>query len=292
MTSSAVPAFSDIGASGWWIFRRPQTTKLEELAIPASERGDISGVYYNPSILGVIKQKEVELTSQSGLGNDSFSSVLFGMPLKGGGFSVSASCYDSGSETLDYMQNGDLVERNVTVERDLLGTVSYGRSVTDKLSLGVSVKYATSNIAELATASAFAGDIGAMYKIPSVKNLTVGAAVQNIGKTTQFLNNSDKLPETASVGAVYSYLIGAASSFGLGVNAKRLIPDAVTQTAAGVEYNYSCFNAQVGYKFGADDAGLQLVLGLTMLHSFDISYAYTPATYLSSANSFSLGYRF
>ena len=62
---------------------------------------------------------------------------------------------------------------------DMALSAGYGRAVTESLSLGAGVKYIREAIAD-ATGQAAALDLGALYAVPQVKGLSVGAAVQNI----------------------------------------------------------------------------------------------------------------
>ena len=78
--------------------------------------------------------------------------------------------------------------------------LAYGRTVTDRLSLGITGKMIEAKIDNVG-AQAFAGDAGAMYKAD--QGLTVAAALSNIGTKLKFLQTGGTLPQAIKVGAAY-----------------------------------------------------------------------------------------
>ncbi len=68
-------AFCRTSRSGWWIFRRTQSAKSKPITAVMSVRGDLSGIFYNPSIIATMKQKELFLMTELGPVSDSFSGL-------------------------------------------------------------------------------------------------------------------------------------------------------------------------------------------------------------------------
>src|SRR4029077_8166750 len=69
--------------------------------------------------------------------------------------------------------------------------LSYGRSLNEKLSLGVTGKLIQGKLADV-SASAYAADLGAMYRFD--RNLTLAASLTNLGSKLKFLSEGDALP--------------------------------------------------------------------------------------------------
>ncbi len=89
---------------------------------------------------------------------------------------------------------------------------SYGATMTDNLSLGLTLKAIYSKLADVGTeaekgtgvGSSFAFDFGAMYKAP-VKGLTLSAVLHNIGPKISYIDvtQADPLPLNVVFGAAY-----------------------------------------------------------------------------------------
>src|SRR5258708_26283191 len=78
--------------------------------------------------------------------------------------------------------------------------LSYGRRLSDKLSLGLTGKLINAKL-DSVSASAYAADLGGMYK--PQRNLTLAATLTNLGSKLTFLNDGDSLPLAFHLGAAY-----------------------------------------------------------------------------------------
>jgi len=113
--------FAQAGSTGWWIFRRPQSTKPKALTTVAAIRGDLSGIFYNPAVLGTIQQKEFFAMSELGMAQDAFGGLLYGQPIgEKSGLTAGIVYYDAGRTTLYYIDAGQERERTVAIQRDIL----------------------------------------------------------------------------------------------------------------------------------------------------------------------------
>lgn len=83
--------------------------------------------------------------------------------------------------------------------RDMALGVSWSRSVSDRLDLGVTGKIITQSI-DGEGATAFAADFGAIYKI-GFNNTRIGARINNLGSDLTFYDIAAPLPLIFSVGA-------------------------------------------------------------------------------------------
>ncbi len=70
----------------------------------------------------------------------------------------------------------------------------------DNLSVGASAKVITEKISD-ASASAYAADLGLMYK--PISRLSIGAALANVGTKIKFVDEADPLPLAGRLGATY-----------------------------------------------------------------------------------------
>ena len=283
--------FAGTGKAGWWILRRPQSTKPRTMTSLASIRGDLSGVFYNPSILATIQSKEVFFMSESGLAADTFASVLYGHPLKeGSGLSGGIVYYDAGKTTLNYVENGVLQTANVTIQQDILGIVSYGRTINQDMIAGATLKFASSALAEYKTSSAFALDIGAIYYYPKMEGLMLTAVAQNIGSSSAFLNQADELPMSVAIGASYGWQLGK-NYLGAGIDVPYILADSRVTPSIGLDYSLGKLSFNFGYNMGKDDSNIHLGANF-MEEKYDVGIAVSPSSYLASAVRVSVGYRF
>ena len=128
------------GSTGWPIFRRPKSSKPDSITAVASIRGDLSGVFYNPSTMGTITQSEVFFfTELQGLADDAFQGVIYGQPIGQGGLALAFITYDAGSATLYWIEGGEEKEEDVNLQQDTLALLTYGFSLSNKLSMGISL---------------------------------------------------------------------------------------------------------------------------------------------------------
>ncbi|GAF72973.1 unnamed protein product, partial [marine sediment metagenome] len=240
------------GTTGWWILRRPQSTKPQPITSVASIRGDLSGVFYNPSILGTIKQKEIFLLTELGLASDTFGSLLYGNPIdSSSGFSIGVVYYDAGKETLSWMESGALKEATVTMQQDMLGLISYGKTLSKSFLAGITLKFATSKIAEIQSSSVYCLDLGFMFLGNS--GLTFSFALQNIGSSEKFLNESDELPMSVWAGCSYGMAFSQNSYLALGVDVPYIVSEGRTIPSVGIEFGFGKFSINSGYRTGVDD---------------------------------------
>ncbi len=139
---------------------------------------------------------------------------------------------------------------------DLMFQASFSRYVTDRLSLGVSVKYISEKIDDQ-TAGAIAFDFGSVYSI-GVMNWKIGARINNLGGDIKFYDYASPIPLTFSIGTSIAPLQDDNSMLTVAVDAVK--PQDGTQFFfTGVEYMFmNMISVRGGYKLnysGTDDGG-------------------------------------
>ena len=281
--------FSDYGASGWPIFNKLQSSQFEAISKVSPDNPDISGVVYNPSMLAAVNEKEITFVSELGFADSKFGALIIGLPVKSGMVSVGVAYFDAGITELNWLDSsGELQTRDAYAERDYLGVASYEHPISGKLFAGVSVKGASSELAEYKTAIAVAGDIG-LYYLPR-PNLSFTAALQNVGNSTAFIATPDKLPEGVYAGASYIHpFAGLQLTTALG--ATYLLPDAEMNPEAGIELGGKIVSVNAGYRFWNNESNVHL--GLRIMYGNTIfGYAYLPGLHLDAVQRLSISFHF
>ena len=141
MSLFVVLACADVGTSGWDIFSKIHSAQFSGISSAAPSHADISGALYNPAILGTINERELTFSSEQGLADDVFGSLIYGEPLHNGMIAAGFAYYDAGVAELNWLDNnGVLNTQNVTAERDMMGFVSFQHQASKLLSWGVNLK--------------------------------------------------------------------------------------------------------------------------------------------------------
>ena len=147
-------AYAASGSSGWSIFNRIQSSQFRAISATSPGYSDLSGILYNPAMAGTLSSKQLLLISELGFAEDKPGAAFVGLPTGKGMISFGAGYYDAGSVELNWIENGEVMTENVALQRDMLGVLSYKRSLFHNLYAGVTVKAAKSEIAQRSSASA------------------------------------------------------------------------------------------------------------------------------------------
>lgn len=149
----------------------------------SAEANDLSALYWNPAGLSKIQGGALQLSTTRYLADITFSHAAVGFNLGSMG-TLAAS--------LLYLDSGDMEVRTVTEpegtgerfsKQDLALQISYARALTDRFSIGTTVKYIREKIwHSSATATAF--DIGVLFTTP-YEDLRLGASMSNFGPKMQ-----------------------------------------------------------------------------------------------------------
>ena len=288
---SANLSHARVGSSGWTVMRRARSAKFKPVTTTPvmAVRGDLSGVFYNPGLLGLNPAMELFLLSELGITDDKYVGAVYGHPVRTGSWAVGILYYDGGSIELNWMDGGSVESETVKAQRDILALASYGHRLNPRLSVGLTLKIASSELFERASATAFAADIGAVYA-PGIENLSLGAAVQNIGTSTEFISRADPLPSAAHIGAVYwvdigDYYITPGIDITYLKGEERIAPE------IGFEAGTGPISINLGHRINVTEASWHF--GITWLQEkYDIAYSFLPGINLNPTHRVSIGYRF
>lgn len=171
---------------------------------------DISAVYYNPAGLTAIFGREVAFTYVSLPAQIGYGFGAIGFPLESIGGYLGISTYA--------LTSGELIER--TIERgDIGGTgrifayndfaigVSYGRYLTDRFSVGFTVKFIRESTHDVST-NGWAADVGTSYDT-GYRGFKLGMVITNFGPDLKFIKNAYPLPINFRFGGAINVIEGA-----------------------------------------------------------------------------------
>ena len=148
-----------------------------------AQANDLSAMYWNPAGLARLSGASVQLAHTRYLADITYNFAAFGASLGNAG-TLAAS--------LIYLDSGDMLVRTIaqpegTGERFKVQNyaiqVSYGRSLTDRFSIGGSFKFIQERIWH-STASSIALDVGTLFTTP-YERLRLGASFSNFGPKMQ-----------------------------------------------------------------------------------------------------------
>lgn len=148
-----------------------------------AEASDLSALYWNPAGLARMNGSAVQLSHTQYLADIDYNYAAFGLDLGSMG-TIAAS--------LLFLNSGDMAVRTVEEPRgtgelfkkqDYAVQLTYGRALTDRFSIGGTVKYIREKIWH-STATATALDIGVLFTTP-YERLRLGASMANFGPRMQ-----------------------------------------------------------------------------------------------------------
>jgi hypothetical protein len=279
---------ANIGKSDWIIFEQSRDANTSGAVLASLDSGSLFSVFYNPALIGGYTQREVSFASKFGFADDKLNGIVYGEPFKNSMLLIGYYYYDAGSIELNFIENGVLNTQTVSLEKDQMGIVAYGREISKSLYIGGAFKAATSQIADMGTASAYVFDLG--VAIRPIDNFTVSISGQNYGTSTVFANETSPLPNSGDITCSYLYKdnrLYVLPSVGLLYN----FVDENPLTEMVLEVGMSNIFLDFGYSFDLQ-TGTILFGVSTMLKGMKLSYAYTTDNNLNVTNTFTVGYKF
>ena len=276
------------GTSGAIVLQQPVGARASGMAEAyTAVGGEICVLHYNPASLISLPGREASFSYQRGLADDSFMSLLYGQPTPLGVFAGAFSYYTAGDIDLIDLDGNEWTAK---AEQDFVIVAGFAREVSENLPMGINLKLVSSKLVEAESGTAFAVDLGGLYYTP-IEGLAGGLAIRNLGTKLKFLDESDSLPLTISVGAAYQKLFGSQKIL-VSVDFPFLVYEQKVTPAVGFEFDWrEMVQGRIGYKFNIDDTGLALGMGFSYQNYF-INYAFGLADRLENGHRVSLGVRF
>ena len=178
---------------------RKGTTGADELLIPVGARSIATGgaflssvtgleaIYYNPAGLSQGKGTEAMFSFTTYLADININYFAIGSNLGDfGALALSVKTLNFGNIPVTTIDVPDGTGATYSPGYIVAG-VTYAKVITDRVSVGVNAKVINETITDV-SATGFAVDFGVQYRFPS--NLSIGAAIKNIGTNMSFSGNS------------------------------------------------------------------------------------------------------
>ena len=222
----------------------------------------------------------------------SIMSVGIAMPIAGGviGLGVVSVDYgdmmrsgwgeESGQFIFQPNQNGAFSAADMSIQ------FSYGKSLTDKFSIGGSVKMISQSIDDV-DISGMAFDIGMQFNT-GYRGIQMGAVISNFGPDVESQADfpSMSLPMTFSFGVIGEPMPG----LNAGLNVLKQA-DMAQQYIVNAEYNVSIASLRFSYNINDDQAPMSMGGGVNVAGA-DIGVSMTSHDALDSVMRISVGYSF
>jgi len=279
--------------------------------------GEPIAAYFNPGAMGRLPQSGIQVTHSRWLADIKYNFGIAAIRIGANTVMLAVTTLDSGDiavRTVDQpLGTGELY--NVS---DLAIGLGFGRTITDRFSAGVVVKFVRERIWNSSLSNA-ALDFGVMYQLPF--NAYIGASLSNFGArsafdgrdlrirfdadTDEFGDNSN-LPaalETEAFGLPVFFRVGVGYPIEVSPNSSLLLvadafhpSDNTESISFGAEWTFmDIFSARAGYQnLFLQDSNVGLTLGAGIDASFsgfgvEFDYAWNDYDMLGNTQRFTLG---
>ena len=257
----------------------------------SSLSGDVTFLHYNPASLSDLKIQEISLLYyNSGTTGINYGSITYGQSVGFGNAAISVAYLNAGEMDLNFIDGSTAT---VISESDIIGSVSIGIPLGDKLSIGASAKALYSTLVGSKSALGIGGDAGIRYSNFMLEGLNVGVSVLNIGMGLKYLDTTEGMPMAIQGGA--SYMLNNIIpdlNIMAALDGVYLMSDKLFEVRTGIEGSYKEFSGRIGMPFNStDDASFTVGVGYK-LDEFLFDYGAVFGKALGLTHRISMGMKF
>jgi hypothetical protein len=309
------------GACTYGQFNKSGRTSLQFLKIGVGARQaalgetsianvtDINSVYWNPAAIALIDGAQAAFNYNQWIGGLNVTSAAAGVNISGFGtvaFNFISLDYGNIDEALVTSNSGGIDTRtgNTFTGNDLALGMSFSKMFTDKLAIGVSVKYLREKLYTYST-SLWAFDVGSYYDT-GWRGIRLGMSAQNFSSQARFLQTKEaeqqsyELPLLFRIGWSIDllggqnlFLGGSPDKHKVTVNMEAIHSnDYAERLHVGIEYwAFNLFAIRGGYRFNYEEGNLSAGFGVNYDAgpvNLKFDYAYVQYDYLDSPHRFSV----
>ena len=274
------PDFSKVGMSGAQFLKIPTSARIVGLGGAfVAVANDVSTVFVNPAGMRNINNTGFSVSEVNWIADINYTTLGFVKSTGYNSFGFQMSALTMGKIKRTTYTDPDGETSGDFSAYDIMLGGSYARSMTDKLDVGVTMKYVKEVISNM-SASALAFDLGTYYKT-GFRTLVIGMAMHNYSTAMQFQGQDLKVPdipeqwvdsfaynggplplllETSEYSMPLNFGIGVAYTFTPGAKTSILTTaevvhpnDGLEKFMIGAEFTHNkMFSLRVGYKLDPD----------------------------------------
>jgi hypothetical protein len=312
--------YSRVGKSGWQFLKLPTNARYAAMGgiTSAIGRANASAALANPASLTDVENVSASVTSMNWIADVKYMAGAVAKNLGNWGtFGLNVIAVDYGDmERTENQEQFD--EFGETLGRALpvfnLGSfsgsdfsvgLSYARRMTDRLQVGVNLRYVQETLDD-ATTGNVALDVGTLY-YTGIKTFRISMLGRNFGPDAEFVEYTERIALPAmKVRMPMVFMLGAAIDIFEGKDGNPHLwtlaaefthpNDGPEKVNIGTEYSFMNFvMLRGGYRYNYDEEGLTFGAGLRVhLSNFSlmINYAYLDFGRLEQVHMFSTGFAF
>jgi len=299
------------GQSGWQFLKINGDPRQAALggSIMTTVNPTSNVVFGSPAILTLVKQSDIQFNSMNWIADIKYYSLVYSQRISWiGTFAASVVVLDYGDmqETIhSTLQGGATVPiftGNTFTASDLAIGLSFAKKITDKLSVGGTVRYLNETIAS-AGMSSWSVDFSTVY-FTGFRSLRLSLAARNFGPDAHLVGYSEELQsEPVDIRMPFEMRAGIAYDFLEKNDDPHLLTlvldgkvssDSPEKIHLGTEYIYNdLYSLRAGYKINYDEEGLTFGLGFKFpigRQQYSLNYAYLDFGALTQVHMFSIGW--
>lgn len=257
--------------------------------------GFITGTNINPASTVGIYRTVATLATSNMTGNIQYNYGGIGFLTSIGVFGASIIYVDY--KTGDYLDNNGDDIRNLGATYDVAAILTYSiplkrylPTFIDYGGVGANLKVIRSSLADYIS-EAIAFDLGGLFAIPKIKNLSFGFAFKNYGADQKYVREKFSMPQTTTLGFGYSnellYNLKVALDF-------TDMKDYENFTSIGLSASPVYFlTFRLGFKIGGDSIFNNTRMGVGVcFQGINFDYAFIPSSDLNATHQFALSAAF